>query len=125
MLALTTIETSVLDIAHLVGVAAAQHFVDETLIVGRVVARTELFKPIPVIDKDLFEDVPVPRRFNNHQIAPREDVGLLGIERFTTFDALDLPPSSVFTGVRSPPPRPGITGTSGKPENEKPYAIKI
>jgi hypothetical protein len=27
--------------------------------------------------------------------------------------------------VRSPPPRPGITGTSGKPENEKSYTIKI
>src|SRR5688500_189860 len=42
MLALTTVETSILDIAHLVGVAAIKHLVDETVIVGRVVARTEL-----------------------------------------------------------------------------------
>ena len=75
------IKTSVLDIAHFVGIAAVEHLIDEPLIVGRVVARTDLFKPRPVIDKDLFEDVPVPRRFDNHQIAPSEGVGMLGMQR--------------------------------------------
>jgi hypothetical protein len=66
MLTLTTIETSVCDIVHLVGIAAVQHLVHKTLIVVGIVARTELFKPIPMIDKDLFEDVPVPRRLSDH-----------------------------------------------------------
>jgi hypothetical protein len=82
MFTLTTMETSVFDIAHLLRIATPEHLVDEAIIVGRVVARTELFKPIPVIDEYLFEDVPVPRRFDTHQIAPSEGVGLLGIERF-------------------------------------------
>src|SRR5688572_27279742 len=79
MLALTTVETSILDIAHLVGVATVEHLVDETVRVGRVVARTELFKPLPVIDEDLFEDIPVPRRFDNHQIAPSPGIGYWGL----------------------------------------------
>jgi hypothetical protein len=87
----TTVETPVLDIAHIVGVAAVEHLVDETVIVGRVVARTELFKPLPVIDKDLFEDIPVPSRFDNHQIAPSPGVGGWGCDIFTTSHPL-LPP---------------------------------
>ena len=54
---------------------AVEHLIDETVIVGRVVARTALFKPLPVIDENLFEDIPVPSRFDNHQIAPSLGVG--------------------------------------------------
>ena len=101
MLALTTIETSVLDRAHLVGIAAVEHLVDEPLIVGRVIARTELFEPLPVIDKDLFEDVPVPRRFDNHQIAPSEG-GDVGDAAFLPHLTPCVHPSAVFTEVASP-----------------------
>src|SRR5262244_1129982 len=91
MMALTTIETSVLDIAHLVGVAAVEPLVDEPLIGGRIVARTELFKPLPVIDKDLFEDVPVPRRLDDHQITPSEGVRCWGGGMITTSHPLRPP----------------------------------
>jgi hypothetical protein len=60
MLALTTVETSVLDIAHVVGITAVEHLLHEAVIVRRVIARAQLFKPLPVIGKDLFEDAPVP-----------------------------------------------------------------
>ena len=70
MLALTTVKTSIFDIAHFVGVATVEHLLYETVIVRRVVARTELFKPLPVIDKDLFEDTPVPGGLRHHRVAP-------------------------------------------------------
>src|SRR5262249_7432767 len=112
MLALTTIETSVLDIAHLVGVAAVEHLVDESLIVGRSVARTELFKPWPVIDKDLFEDVPVPRGLDDHQITPSEGVGCWGCGIFTTSHPLGPPLIGLHWDMLIHLPRPGVRGTS-------------
>jgi hypothetical protein len=70
MFALATVKTSVFDIAHPVGVAAVEHLLYETVIVRRVVARTELFKPLPVIVKDLLEDTPVPGSLHHHRVAP-------------------------------------------------------
>ena len=112
MLALTTIETSVLDIAHLVVVAAVEHLVDESLIVRRSVARTELFKPWPVIDKDLFEDVPVPRGLDDHQITPSEGVGCWGGGIFTTSHPLGPPLIGLHWDMLIHLSRPGVRGTS-------------
>src|SRR5215471_14076564 len=112
MIALTTIETSVLDIAHLVGVAAVEHLVDEPLIVGRIVARTELFKPLPVIDKDLFEDVPVPRRLEDHQITPSEGVRCWGCGMFTTSHPLRPPLIGLHRDMRIHLSRPGVMRAS-------------
>ena len=47
MLALPTMETAILDRAHLVGIAAPEHLGHKVIIVGRIVTRTELFKPRP------------------------------------------------------------------------------
>jgi hypothetical protein len=57
--ALAPVQTAVLDIAHLVGIPTPEHLVDEAIIVTRLVARIDACKPLPVLDKDLFEDVPV------------------------------------------------------------------
>jgi hypothetical protein len=105
MLALATMLTAILDIAHLVGMTAAEHLVHETIIVAGIVARVDVFEPLPVIDKDLFEDVPVLRRLCHHQIAPSEGVRLLGIELFYHVFRFGSTPSSVFTGTPSPTPR--------------------
>jgi len=70
MFTLATVKTSVLDIAHVVGVATVEHLLYEAVIVRRVVARTELFKPWPVIDEDLLEDTPVPGGLRYHRAAP-------------------------------------------------------
>src|SRR5512132_110228 len=124
MLALTTIETSVLDIAHLVVVAAVKHLVDESLIVGRSVARTELFKPWPVIDKDLFEDVPVPRGLDDHQITPSEGVGCWGCGIFTTSHPLGPPLIGLHWDMLIHLPRPGVRGTSRSRKMKNPIRLK-
>jgi hypothetical protein len=76
MFALTTMETSVFDIAHLVRITAPEHLVDEVIIVGRSVTRTELFKPLPMLGKDLFEDIPTGNDFRNHDSTSRWGVGV-------------------------------------------------
>src|SRR6516225_392444 len=123
MMALTTIETSVLDIAHLVGVAAVEHLVDEPLIVGRSVARTALFKPLPVIDKDLFEDVPVPRRLDDHQITPSEGVRCWGCGMFTTSHPLRPPLIGLHRDMRIHLPRPGVMRASGSRKMKNPIQL--
>src|SRR5215216_3863320 len=74
--ALPTMETAVLDIAHLVGVPTAEHLVHKAIIVGRIVARVGAGEPVPVLDKDLFEDAPGWRGFGSHQAASLRSVGL-------------------------------------------------
>ena len=75
MFALTTMETSVFDIAHLVRITTPEHLVDKVIIVGRSVTRTELFKPLPMFGKDLFEDIPAGNDFGSHGSPSRWGVG--------------------------------------------------
>jgi len=58
MLALASVLTAIGDISHLLRVAAPEHLVYEAIIVARIVARVDTLKPLPVIDKNLFEDTP-------------------------------------------------------------------
>jgi len=94
--------TAILDIAHLIRIAAREHLVHKPIVVAGIVARMDVFEPLPVLDKDLFEDVPVLRRLCNHQIALREGVGLLGIKRFYHVSLSESTPSSVCTATPSP-----------------------
>jgi hypothetical protein len=95
--------TVILEIPHLVGIAAVEHLVNETVIVAGIVARVDVFEAIPVIDKDLFENVGVLSRCCHHQIVPSKGIGLLGIERFYHVSRSASTPSSVFTVAPSPP----------------------
>jgi len=45
--------------AHLVGIPTPEHLVDAAIIVTRMAARTDASEPLPVLDKELLEDVPV------------------------------------------------------------------
>jgi len=111
--------------AHRVGIAAVAHLVSETVIVAGSVTRGAVVEAIPVIDKDLFEDVGVLRRCCHQQIAPRKGIGLLGRERFYHVSRSASTPSSVCTGAPSHPlARPGDTGISGQMENAISYTIK-
>jgi len=105
VLPLATRRTMILDIPHLVGMATVEHLVYETVIVAGMVARVDVFEAIPVIDKDLCEDVGVLSRCCHHQIAPSKGIGVLGIERFYHVLRSASTPSSVFTGAPSPPSR--------------------
>src|SRR6266478_85598 len=125
VLPLATMLTVILEIPHRVGMAAVEHLVNETVIGAGIVARVDVFEAIPVIDKDLFEDVGVLRRCCYHQIVPSKGIGLLGIERFYHVSRSASTPSSVFTGAPSPPlSRPADTGISGQMENAFSYTIK-
>src|SRR5215470_15580943 len=75
MFALATVETAVFDRAYLLGIPAPEHLVREAIIVARIVARVDVFEPVPVLGKDLFEYVPVLGGGGNHQCAPSAGSG--------------------------------------------------
>src|SRR5262245_24933068 len=70
MLALSSLHTAVVDIPHFLWVPTREHLVNEAIIVALIIARIEAFKPIPVLAKDLFEDMPVQRGLCSHQAVP-------------------------------------------------------
>ena len=82
MLALSTLLAAVFDIAHVVGVAAVMHLFHEAVIVRRVIARAELFKPLPVIGKELFEDTPVPGGLCHHRVTLSWSDEIVWVKRF-------------------------------------------
>ena len=53
----STVAASVLNKAHLIGIAAVEHFLDSVVVVGTVKAWTKLLKRIPVIIENLFKCV--------------------------------------------------------------------
>jgi len=68
--ALTALQTAVRDIAHLVGIATPEHLGYQAIVVGRLIAWMGVFEPVPVLSKDLLEDIPVPCKCYKHQGAP-------------------------------------------------------
>src|SRR5262249_40338271 len=75
MFALATADTAVCDRAYLLGIPAPEHLVHEAIIVARIVARVDLFEPVPVLGKDLVEHVPGRRGCCRHQAASLWSVG--------------------------------------------------
>jgi hypothetical protein len=53
----STVAASVLDKAHLFGIATVEHFLDSVVVVGTVKVWTKLFKRIPMIVENLLERV--------------------------------------------------------------------
>src|SRR5712691_579520 len=81
MRALATVQAAVCAIASLLRVATRQHLGHQAIIVGRLVARMGMGTLVPVIGKDLLEDVPIPRGFCHHQVAPSWGVGMVAVEQ--------------------------------------------
>jgi hypothetical protein len=102
MLPLATIQAPIFDIPHLLRVPTPEHLVHETVIVALIIARIDAFKPVPVLDKDLLEDVPVPRGFCNHQGAPSWGVRMCAVQLFYHTLAAQSTSSSACTGGGSP-----------------------
>jgi len=123
MLALPTMETAILDRAHLVGIAAPEHLIHEPIIVARIIARIDTFEPVPVIDKDLCEDIPVPRGFCNHQGAPSWGVVIVAVPLFYHASPASSTPSHPSPAHPHPPSHPGATGTSGHPTNANSFYV--
>src|SRR5215471_4079068 len=73
--ALPTMQTPIRDIPHPLRIAADEHLVHKAVIVARLVTRIDAFEPVPVLDKDLLEDVPGRQGFCSHRAASLQSVG--------------------------------------------------
>src|SRR6266852_9404414 len=125
VVALSTVQTAVFDIAHLLRVTAPEHLVHEAIIVGLIVARIDAFEPVPVLDKDLFEDVPVLRGCCNHQGAPSWGIGMFAVKLFYhTSPALSTPHRRSL-GHPHPPHLPLSYGDFRGLENAISYTMNI
>ena len=102
MFALSTVEAAVFDRAYLVGIPTPEHLVDEAIIVARMVTRIDACEPVPVLDKDLFEYVPVLRRGCNHQGTPSGGGGMFAVQLFYHTSPASSTLLSAFSGVHSP-----------------------
>jgi hypothetical protein len=73
--ALPTMQTPILDIPHPLRIAACEHLVHKAVIIACMVARGDVFEPVPVLSKDLFEDVPGRQGFCSHQATLLRGIG--------------------------------------------------
>src|SRR4029434_2166216 len=94
--ALPTLQTSIFDRAHLVGIPTPEHLMDKPIIVTAIVPRIDACKSVPVLGKDLFDDAPSRRSCCSHQAASLQSVGLCVVERFYHI----LPPTSTLSSAR-------------------------
>src|SRR5437016_12767800 len=80
------------DRAYFFRVAARQHLGHQAIVVRRLVARMGLLKRLPVVSKDLLEDIPVPRGGCHHRIAPSGGDQSVAMERLEHAAAPSLTP---------------------------------
>src|SRR5215831_10855415 len=104
--ALPAAQTPILDIPHLVRVPTPEHLGHQVSIVASIVARIDAFKAVPVVGKDLFEEVPGRRSCCSHQAASLQRVGWWVITLFYHIPSLTSTPSAVLTRVLPPPRSP-------------------
>src|SRR6516165_2161936 len=104
--ALPTMQTPILDIPHPLRIAACEHLVHKAVIVARIVTRIDACAPVPVLSKDLFEEVPGRRSYCSHQAASLQSVGWWVIGLFYHIPSLTSTPSAVLTRILPPPRSP-------------------
>ena len=78
---LATLQATVFEVPHFLGVAARQHLGHQVIVVGRLVARMGALQRLPMVSKDLLEDIPVPRGGCTHRIAPSWGDQLVAVPR--------------------------------------------
>ena len=98
VLALATVEAAIFDRPHLVRIATIEHLGHQAMVVSRLVASIGVGEPVPVLGKNLLEDVPVPRRRYKHQGAPRWRVEMIVVKRLSHTSPAQSTPSAVFMG---------------------------
>jgi hypothetical protein len=103
MLALTTGETALCARPHLVWMATRQHLGHQIMRVGRLIARMGVGESIPVVGKELLEDVPVPCGCCQHEGPPSAESDTVAIPLWShSSSALSIPPRC----AREPPHPP-------------------
>src|SRR5215468_1369245 len=123
--ALSTMQTPIVDISHLVGIPAPEHLFYQAVIVASIVPRMRALEAVPVVSKNLFEEVPGRRSCCSHQAASLQSVGWWVIALFYHIPSLTSTPSAVWTRVLPHFAHPCATGTAGQSQNGKSYAIKM
>src|SRR5262245_49097229 len=93
MFALATVRAAVFDIPHLVLIATRQHLGHQSIIVGGLIARMGVGEAVPVVSKDLLEDVPVPRGCCQHRVAPSRDDKIVTVQRLYHTSSAQSTPS--------------------------------
>src|SRR5712691_5486449 len=104
--ALPATKTPICDIPHLVGIPAPEHLRYQAVIVASIVPRVHALEAIPVVGKDLFEEVPGRRSCCSHQAASLQSVGWWVIALFYHIPSMTSTPSAVLTRVLPPPRSP-------------------
>src|SRR5437870_3922821 len=104
--ALSTTKTPIVDIPHLVGIPAPEHLLYQAVIVASIVPRVRALEAVPVVGKNLFEEVPGRRSCCSHQAASLESVGWWVIALFYHIPSMTSTPSAVLTRVLPPPRSP-------------------
>src|SRR5882724_4888599 len=104
--ALPTTKTPICDIHHLVGIPAPEHLRYQAVIGASIVPRVHALEAIPVVGKDLFEEVPGRRSCCSHQAASLQSVGWWVIALFYHLPSMTSTPSAVLTRVLPPPRSP-------------------
>src|SRR4030095_13143195 len=124
MLPLATLQAAIFDIAHLVRVPTREHLRHQARIVGRLVARMGVLKRLPVIGEDLLEDTPVPRRLDQHWIAPSEGDRMVAVKRLYHDSPGAFTPHRLLSGHPPPPLLSLSDGDLREQENALSYTIK-
>src|SRR6266516_237016 len=104
--ALPATKTPICDIPHLVGIPAPEHLRYRAVIVASIVPRVHALEAIPVVGKDLFEEVPGRRSCCSHQAASLQSVGWWVRVLFYHIPSMTSTPSAVLTRVLPPPRSP-------------------
>src|SRR4030095_2138246 len=102
MLPVPTMQTPIFDIPHLLRIPTPEHLLHEASIVRRSVARGWACELVPVIGKDLFEDVPVLRGRCQHEGAPSWGRGRCAVPLFYHISPARSTFSSTYAGACSP-----------------------
>src|SRR5215510_8044239 len=125
MLALSSLQTAVVDILYFLWVPTREHLVDEAIVVALIIARIEVFKPIPVLVKDLFEDIPVQRGLCSHQAVPSWGMEMCAVTLLYHVSPAQSTFLSACSEARSPTSLPCATGTAGQRQNANSYTIRL
>src|SRR2546430_3802738 len=104
--ALPATKTPICAIPHLVGIPAPEHLRYQAVIVASIVPRVHALEAIPVVGKDLFEEVPGRRSCCSHQAASLQRVGWWVRALFYHIPSMTSTPSAVLTRVLPPPRSP-------------------
>jgi hypothetical protein len=124
VLALATLQAAVFDVPHFLWIAAIQHLGHQVIVVCCLVARMGALKRLPVVGKDLLEDIPVPRGCCNHQGTPSWGGRMFAVKRLYHGSPASSTPHRLLSGYPYPPLLFLRDGDFRDRENAFSYTIK-